>query len=751
MKPRTIISLLLGGALLVLCITPQTPANSLNSNSIIKDNIEYYLQTDKAVYNTGEDVQILYRVTNLGSEAVTFRFTAGPVTDRCNFMVEKNGQRIWDNLGRPGTCVMTSFTLDPSASNSFTILWDMTDANDTQVAAADYQVTAALSNLYLSDDKYVPVSVTITVIPTTILVPDDYPTIQHAIDDAFPGDIIMVAPGLYEEHIEFSGKNVTLTSIDPADPNVVNDTIIEGVVMFGGTEDPNCTLTGFNIERGIRGYDRPPRHYEPNHTHATISHCLLDDVVTNCGPTILGCDGLISNCLITEAGIICDMEGAGGAMAGCSGLIRNCTIVGGIGTGSGVCTIENSIIYQYGIGCAVSVPDGSTVNISYTDILGGLDAVCGDGTVNWGHGNIDADPCFVSPFPWDVNGNWVQRDFHLLPNSPCIDAGDPNYVPEPNETDLDGNPRVIGGLIDMGAYEYTPQLAAQVRISPNTLNLRSKGKWLTCYILLPQDCNAADIDPNSILLEDEIPPDRVVSYGRLAMAKFSRPALQQLLSDLQTPAEVELLVSGRLTDGTIFEGADTIRVIGKGHLRGRRVNSNSKVVDDIEYYIQTDKAVYKLGENVQMLYRVTNLGDQEVSMWFPHSPVYNFWVAEDGQDIWRAVNGWWDVITTLVLAPGESKEFPDYYPPQIWDMRDRDGNLVSPGKYTVTSGLYAGSGLWDFTRVSVNVRIISDHIVNKEVNRKADKTTLINTPGHRKRNSTRAQTPPKPKKHGKRK
>ncbi|MBW8039347.1 MAG: hypothetical protein FVQ85_05055 [Planctomycetes bacterium] len=45
------------------------------------------------------------------------------------------------------------------------------------------------------------------------------------------------------------------------------------------------------------------------------------------------------------------------------------------------------------------------------------------------------------------------RDYHLLPGSPCINAGDPNYVPEPNETDLDGNPRVIGGRIDMGAYE----------------------------------------------------------------------------------------------------------------------------------------------------------------------------------------------------------------------------------------------------------------------------------------------------------
>ncbi|HUS72686.1 MAG TPA: choice-of-anchor Q domain-containing protein, partial [Sedimentisphaerales bacterium] len=45
-------------------------------------------------------------------------------------------------------------------------------------------------------------------------------------------------------------------------------------------------------------------------------------------------------------------------------------------------------------------------------------------------------------------------DWHLGLGSPCIDAGDPCYVAEPNEKDLDGNPRIIGGRIDMGAYEF---------------------------------------------------------------------------------------------------------------------------------------------------------------------------------------------------------------------------------------------------------------------------------------------------------
>ncbi|GAF82001.1 unnamed protein product, partial [marine sediment metagenome] len=66
-------------------------------------------------------------------------------------------------------------------------------------------------------------------------------------------------------------------------------------------------------------------------------------------------------------------------------------------------------------------------------------------TLNWGVGNIDADPCFVDP---DSN------DFHLLAYSPCIDAGDNNAVPPEVTTDLGGNPRIINGIVDMGAYEY---------------------------------------------------------------------------------------------------------------------------------------------------------------------------------------------------------------------------------------------------------------------------------------------------------
>ena len=99
----------------------------------------------------------------------------------------------------------------------------------------------------------------------------------------------------------------------------------------------------------------------------------------------------------------------------------------------------------------------STINVEYSDVEGGaagvyVEAGC---TLNWGEGNIDADPCFAEPGYWadendpntivepnDPNAIWVNGDYHLKSEgwrwdtnrkvwtwddvtSPCIDAGNP--------------------------------------------------------------------------------------------------------------------------------------------------------------------------------------------------------------------------------------------------------------------------------------------------------------------------------------
>lgn len=162
-KNKTVNGLVFAGiAILVLTgLAGEVRANLVDSNSIIKDDIEYYFETDNSVYNLGETVEMLYRVTNLRDESITFEFG---VLQQSRFQVWDADTRIWrwPKLVNPS---VSSFTLKTGEFKEFFKDWDMINDNTgTLVIPGDYNVLGAL-HYPTTHYKYVPVSVDIQVIP----------------------------------------------------------------------------------------------------------------------------------------------------------------------------------------------------------------------------------------------------------------------------------------------------------------------------------------------------------------------------------------------------------------------------------------------------------------------------------------------------------------------------------------------------------------------------------------------------------
>lgn len=110
------------------------------------------------------------------------------------------------------------------------------------------------------------------------------------------------------------------------------------------------------------------------------------------------------------------------------------------------------------------------------------------------------------------------------------------------------------------------KLEATVDFNPQTLNVNSKGNWVTVYIELPEGYDPADIDVSSVRFAGSVPAERsptgIGDHDRDGtpdrMVKFDWAAVSEQLSPSE---EVTVNIQGRLGNGTPFAGTDTIRVI----------------------------------------------------------------------------------------------------------------------------------------------------------------------------------------------
>ena len=337
----------------------------------------------------------------------------------------------------------------------------------------------------------------------------DFNNIQAAISDPCTndGDVIVVNPGTYtgadNRDLDFLGKAITLMSTNPNDPDIVAATIIDCKswgrgFFFHNNEDANSIVDGFTITNGqithggamylfnssptvrncVFSYNSSVSSgggamynyiqsspnitnctfinnssntssggaiYNREHSNPSIKNCTFMNNSANrdgggmynydnSNPTIASCT-FISNSANNYGGGMYNYVNSNPMVANCTFSGNSALYGGGIFNYGASPQIVNCIVWDNNPVEIVNFP-GSHPTVTYSDVKGGYS----------GGSNISADPCFVDA---------SIGDYHLLPDSPCIDMGDPcgDYT---GQTDIDGEPRVFGDYVDMGSDEAWP-------------------------------------------------------------------------------------------------------------------------------------------------------------------------------------------------------------------------------------------------------------------------------------------------------
>jgi hypothetical protein len=201
---------------------------------------------------------------------------------------------------------------------------------------------------------------------TERLVPQQYASIQSAIDASTSGDTVLVAPGTYHETIRFNGKNLAVRSTGGALVTTIArpDAAPRGpTINFDSGESPLALLEGFTVSNG-------------NGVFTDIFGCNCDGYQLGGGIHIANASPTVRACVITLNGCFTYFSRGGGIyVAGGSARIESCQIKanyanGAYGSGGGVHVAGGSPVF---VDCVISA--NSVTSYHYGD-CGGI-AVAG--------------------------------------------------------------------------------------------------------------------------------------------------------------------------------------------------------------------------------------------------------------------------------------------------------------------------------------------------------------------------------------
>ena len=249
--------------------------------------------------------------------------------------------------------------------------------------------------------------------------------VQDAVNVAAINDVVLVNNGVYPGSVSET-KELMLLSVNGPQVTVINGHGGACVSLIDG-----ASLTGFTLSVG-NGY-QPCSGVSCASMNAFLTNCLIEyNEAVGEGGGAYG--GTLYNCTLIDNGAAAGLWGPGFGGGACVCTLYNCTLSGNsasTGGGAAGCTIDNCIVYYNTATNGANYDSSSTLNYCCTTPLPDI-----------GVGNI-------TNAPFSANGN-----LRLQSNSPCINAGNNAYVT--TTTDLDGRPRIVGGTVDIGAYEFQP-------------------------------------------------------------------------------------------------------------------------------------------------------------------------------------------------------------------------------------------------------------------------------------------------------
>ncbi len=394
-------------------------------------------------------------------------------------------------------------------------------------------------------------------------------------------DEVVIQPGIYtgpgNRDLEFAGKEIVVRSVDPEDNAVVEQTIIDcqgseeephRAASFHSRESRTAMLSGLTIRNGYiarhAGYtEQDGGAINCEASDPTIDRCVFTNnyseryggaicttfsgsAIKSCafrsnesaygGGVLITCgNGLvIGNCVFAANSA---MHGGGGLrLDRCRDFeVANCTFYGNSATsasgrGGGILAdyygthpYLTNCIFRSNSDCYGSVERSQLCGTESTWLPSQtVIANCIQGRSHYSsssrYGNIDAAPLFVDTTGVDGVAGTGDEDLHLLPWSPCIDAGNAS-------SDYSLEPEPDGGRINMGAYGNTPEATSAGSLAIEgfvTVEIERIGRTLFSYELAVVLSNNSDQYLEDVVLElNEVPAgvtiaDKTVNIGPLA-------------------------------------------------------------------------------------------------------------------------------------------------------------------------------------------------------------------------------------------